>query len=302
MSIWNNMDWVPGLRTPFFNVFFELVTLAGYPLFLILFLCFGYFALGSKRFYHTSILLILTGLLNTWLKDFGQDPRPAASFALDGRVGDSYGWPSGHTQVAVVLWGYLAYSVGRNWAYWAAGIFIFLQAFSRLYLGVHDLGDVTAGFVFGALCLAAYIYVQRSADLNAKLSSLALPQMAAAVFGVHMVFLLVYPAHEGHAAPYWFVGLMMGWLVGRYWRKHEEVALPGPLPVQMIVASLMTASCFVLMLVTTRGVGKLISDDNALTPAVEYGAGAVFGLAVVALLPWLVSTLAARFNLHNQSS
>ncbi|MDB2462290.1 hypothetical protein N9X13_03820 [Alphaproteobacteria bacterium] len=41
MSIWNNMDWVLPLRTPFLNSFFELVTLGGYPLFLILFLCFG---------------------------------------------------------------------------------------------------------------------------------------------------------------------------------------------------------------------------------------------------------------------
>ena len=50
MTIWQQMDWVLPLRAPFFNGFFELVTLAGYPLFLIMFLCFGYFALGSKRF------------------------------------------------------------------------------------------------------------------------------------------------------------------------------------------------------------------------------------------------------------
>ena len=105
------MDWVLPLRTPFFNGFFELVTLAGYPLFLIMFLCFGYFALGSKRFFHTAMLLMAAGLLNSWLKDFGQDPRPDALYALDGRVGDSYGWPSGHTQIAVVLWGYLAYTM-----------------------------------------------------------------------------------------------------------------------------------------------------------------------------------------------
>ena len=67
MSIWYDMAWVPGLRTPFFNVFFETVTLMGYPLFLIMFLCFGYFALGSKRFFHTAMLLIIAGLVNSWL-------------------------------------------------------------------------------------------------------------------------------------------------------------------------------------------------------------------------------------------
>ena len=114
MPFWNNLDWVLPLRTPFFNLFFEFITLAGYPLFLILLLCFGYFALGSKRFFHAAMLLMAAGLLNSWLKDFGQDPRPAATYALDGRVGDSYGWPSGHTQIAVVLWGYLACSLKKN--------------------------------------------------------------------------------------------------------------------------------------------------------------------------------------------
>ena len=170
---------------------FELVTLAGYPLFLIMFLCFGYFALGSKRFL-SAMLLMAAGLLNSWLKDFGQDPRPNALYALDGRVGDSYGWPSGHTQIAVVLWGYLAYTMRQNWAYAAAAIFISLQGFSRLYLGVHDLGDVFWGFVFGVLCLAAYIAVQRHEQSRGRLAALSLPQIALALLalqGLYVAFI-----------------------------------------------------------------------------------------------------------------
>ena len=184
MSIWNNMDWVLPLRTPFLNSFFELVTLGGYPLFLILFLCFGYFALGAQRFFHTAILLMAAGLLNSWLKDIGQDARPDMAYALDGRVGDSYGWPSGHMQIAVVLWGYLAYSMHQSWAYGAAAAIIALMGFSRLYLGVHDVGDVTAGFVFGVLCLAAYIAAlenQRSRAFLSSLSSLLEGSVAAAL-------------------------------------------------------------------------------------------------------------------------
>ena len=87
MSIWNDMSWVPALRTPFFNVFFETITLMGYPLFLILFLCFGYYLFGARRFFHTAMLLIITGLINSWLKDIGQDSRPDISYALDPRTG-----------------------------------------------------------------------------------------------------------------------------------------------------------------------------------------------------------------------
>ena len=285
MTIWQQMDWVLPLRAPFFNGFFELVTLAGYPLFLILFLCFGYFALGSKRFFHTAMLLIAAGLLNSWLKDFGQDPRPDALYALDGRVGDSYGWPSGHTQIAVVLWGYLAYTLRQNWAYAAAAIFISLQGFSRLYLGVHDLGDVFWGFVFGVLCLAAYIAVQRHEPSITRLAALSLPQVAFAMLALQGLYVALYPAHIGHTAPYWFIGLSTGWLVGRYWRGHEEVQLPGPLFVQLLTAAAFTCLSFVLMIVTTR-LPRALAEDNALA---QYGFGTLFGLAIIGLLPYLLA-------------
>ena len=279
------MDWVLPLRTPFLNGFFELVTLAGYPLFLIMFLCFGYFALGSKRFFHAAMLLMGTGLLNIWLKDLGQDPRPDALYALDGRVGDSYGWPSGHTQVAVVLWGYLAYSLRQNWAYAAAAMFIGLQGFSRLYLGVHDVGDVASGFVLGVLCLAAYIGVERHHASHARLAGLSMAQITFALIVVQGFYIAFYPIHVGHQPSYWFIGLSTGWLIGRYWRGHEEVHLPGPLFAQVILATALTAISFVLMMLTTR-LPRALADDNAL---VQYGFGTLFGLAIIALLPFLMA-------------
>ena len=291
MTIWHQMDWVLPLRTPFLNVFFELVTLAGYPLFLIMFLCFGYFALGSKRFFHTAMLLMAAGLLNSWLKDFGQDPRPDALYALDGRVGDSYGWPSGHTQIAVVLWGYLAYTMRQNWAYAAAAIFIALQGFSRLYLGVHDLGDVFWGFIFGVLCLAAYIAVQGHEQSRTRLAALSLPQIAFALLALQGLYVAFYPAHIGHAAPYWFIGLTTGWLVGRYLRSHEEVQLHGPLFVQLAMAAVLTGLSFVLMIVTTR-LPRALAEDNAL---VQYGFGTLFGLAIIGLLPYLLAKASQKF-------
>ncbi len=289
MSFWNDMDWVLPLRTPFFDVFFELITLAGYPLFLILFLCFGYFAFGSKRFFHTAMLLMAAGLANSWLKDFGQDPRPDALYALDGRVGDSYGWPSGHMQIAIVLWGYLAYTMRQNWALWAAAIFIILQGFSRLYLGVHDIGDVTAGFIFGLLCLAAYISVERHPVAAPRIAAMPFSQILAGFIVMQLIYVALYPTHEGHGAPYWFIGLTSGWLLGRYARGHEEVHLPGPLVARLAAASFLTAISFVLMLVTTRlpdAFGFQAAFANAMA---DYAFGVVFGLAIIGALPWLVA-------------
>ena len=38
MSIWNDLSWVEGIRTPFLNFFFYNVSLTGYPIFLFLFI------------------------------------------------------------------------------------------------------------------------------------------------------------------------------------------------------------------------------------------------------------------------
>ncbi|MGI9438765.1 MAG: phosphatase PAP2 family protein [Parvibaculales bacterium] len=295
MSIWNDMDWVLPLRTPFFDGFFELVTLAGYPLFLILFLCFGYFALGSRRFFHTAMLLMAAGLLNSWLKDIGQNPRPDAIYALDGRVGDSYGWPSGHTQIAVVLWGYLAYTLRQNWAYAVAAIFIILQGFSRLYLGVHDLGDVASGFVFGVLCLAAYIGVERNPLLSAKIGAASAVQLLMGLLAVHVIYALIYPTHAGHGAPFWFMGAMTGFLAAHYWRAQDEVRLPGPIVARGALAAGLTALCFVLLIVTSRLPNTLAEDSAVL----EYGFGALFGFAAIGLLPFLLAQISANSALRN---
>ena len=63
MRFMNDISWVLALRTPFLNAFFDLVTLAGYPLFLVLLLIFGYLFFSSRSFFHTAMLLIATGML-----------------------------------------------------------------------------------------------------------------------------------------------------------------------------------------------------------------------------------------------
>ena len=55
------------------------------------------------------MLLFISAVINSFLKDLFQDPRPPADFMLEEGTGTSYGWPSGHAQIAVTLWGLLAY-------------------------------------------------------------------------------------------------------------------------------------------------------------------------------------------------
>lgn len=71
----------------------------------------------------------------------------------------SYSFPSGHSMAAVAFYGMIFYLIIRNdlahRKFWFYGgiVFILLMGFSRIYLGVHFLTDVLAGYVLGLLWL-----------------------------------------------------------------------------------------------------------------------------------------------------
>jgi membrane-associated phospholipid phosphatase len=58
----------------------------------------------------------------------------------------------------LLLWGWLALQVENYWlkaSLWTIGVLICM---SRIYLGVHDVGDVLGGIMLGAVTL--YIWVE----------------------------------------------------------------------------------------------------------------------------------------------
>jgi undecaprenyl-diphosphatase len=73
----------------------------------------------------------------------------------------SFSFPSGHSAVAVALYGFAAYYLWRRAATWgkrlniifACILLIAAIGFSRLYLGVHYLSDVLGGYLLGVLWL-----------------------------------------------------------------------------------------------------------------------------------------------------
>ncbi|MBR30716.1 MAG: hypothetical protein CMN77_05345 [Spirochaetaceae bacterium] len=140
---------------------FELVTYLGNETF--------YFILVPIFFWfvHPSVGIRLLGILlfssysNAFFKLIFTEPRPYwVSSEIKGYVFESsYGIPSGHSQNAITIWGYLAYAFRKQgkWIYVAAFLLISLICFSRLVLGVHFPQDIIGGLLLGAACLFVYI-------------------------------------------------------------------------------------------------------------------------------------------------
>ena len=119
---------------------------------------------GHKR--HAVLLLISVvgaGVLNILLKAIFVRPRPEFVDSYYRELGFSF--PSGHSMLSVVFYGMLAYAMGRLLTVRRQRIALALGAailalaigFSRLYLGVHYLSDVLAGWAAGVCWLTACI-------------------------------------------------------------------------------------------------------------------------------------------------
>ena len=64
-----------------------------------------------------------------------------------------YGFPSGHTSIAVVFWGTLMLLFRKRWLSVLCVSLIVLIPFSRIYLGVHFIADVLGGYFIGGIML-----------------------------------------------------------------------------------------------------------------------------------------------------
>ena len=275
ISFWNDLSWVLDLRTPFLNIFFDLVSLAGYPTFLILFLSFGYFYWSPEKFSRIAMLLFISGLINGFLKDYFQDPRPLIEFMLDPRIGQSYGWPSGHAQIAVTLWGLIAIEFKNNWLTTFCVLMIGLVSFSRIYLGVHDIGDVFAGLLIGTIILTVW----QLASIYKFNDFLSNKLWIVIILLSQIIYYLSYPSHINHEPSAWFLGVMFGWYV---FASKIEINKPDFVKIPVVLISTMLV--FITM-ITISNINEAISVEGISGVLASYVLGIIFSFIVTWLIP-----------------
>ena len=168
--IWRwGADFIVVLQTvhnPALDTFFNLVTSLGSETFYILLLPLLYWCVDKALAQRLAYLFLFSTYSNAALKSFFRHPRP---FQYDPRVlnlgwvpGEKlgYGLPSGHSQGAITVWGYLASAVRRRWMWVLAAVLVALIAFSRIYLGVHFPTDVLVGLLVGGLWLGLFLWLE----------------------------------------------------------------------------------------------------------------------------------------------
>lgn len=279
MDFLHNLQWVLPLRSPVLTQFAVGFSWLGYTTFIIFFIAIGYWTWNKALFYRLLLLVGINALLNAYAKDLMQDPRPPLELRLDDLVGTSYGLPSGHAQMAVVMWLWLAWEVRRA-SVWLVCILIALGVMlSRMYLGVHDLEDVLVGAALGGASLFAFQRLRSSAwpwDHSVGLRMLAIASVTGAA-------LIAWP--NGFTAPD-YIPLVAGSLIAATWgmqwdKNHLRFSAP-PQFWRKLAMGLVGTALFMGEQKLLKLLGPLVPLDPMLWAFIK---GLANGVCVAVLMP-----------------
>jgi membrane-associated phospholipid phosphatase len=165
--------WIQLFHGPVLDLFFKAITFMGNEDFYMILLPLVFWCVDVTVGIRLAFIFLISSYTNNLLKGLFAHPRP---FHLDPSVQlleiEGYGLPSGHSQSSVVVWGTVAAELHRTWAWAIALSLAVLIGFSRIYLGVHFPTDVLAGWIVGAIFLAAYFALRHPVERWLKDASL----------------------------------------------------------------------------------------------------------------------------------
>ncbi len=145
---------------PWAGPFFRVITELGSELFYVVLILIGYWAYNKRESILAAYVLLVSVVTNYWLKLAIANPRPDPSYWYEGVEATNYSTPSGHAQNSTMLFGWLSVRVRRAWFGVLSVALILLIGISRVYLGVHYLGDVLIGWGIGLVLLMILVRLQ----------------------------------------------------------------------------------------------------------------------------------------------
>lgn len=164
------LQFLESLRTDFWVILFEGITMLGEETILISLIATLYFAYDKRLALRIGYITITSMCVNNTVKNLVKRPRPFAVGEVTparAHTATGYSFPSGHTQTIATWSTALAMYIREKWMGILAGIAIVAVGFSRLFLGVHYPSDVIVGAVLGVLiAVGLSIVYDRTKDIH----------------------------------------------------------------------------------------------------------------------------------------
>ncbi len=148
-----------------FDYIMMFITDLGDELFYTIMLPILYWCWEKRAATAIGTIFLISAAVNDSAKAIFDQPRPALDKLLPEMQEVSqkavperwHGFPSGHTQGSVAFWGSMIWFIRKPLVYILGAFMLIMVPYSRIYLGVHFLGDVMGGYVIGILLLLILI-------------------------------------------------------------------------------------------------------------------------------------------------
>lgn len=156
-----------GIRTPFLDSFFSVVTHLGEETFFIVLGIIFFWCIDKKEGYYILSVGFIGTIINQFLKLLFRIPRPWVrdkNFTIVESArseATGYSFPSGHTQSSVGVFGSIARYEKAKWLRIICIAICVLVPLSRLYLGVHTPADVGVSLIISlVLVFGLFPFIQ----------------------------------------------------------------------------------------------------------------------------------------------
>ena len=155
------------IHNDFRTYFFRFITTFGNYLFIVIIsLLILVFYHPKKNLLKLYILTLSATLINNILKIIFTRSRPNIPHLV---IENSYSFPSGHAMVSAIFYGYIIYLVWKSnftknlkiILTTLLSALIILIGYSRIYLNVHYVSDVIAGFLCSMILLNIFLKIQK---------------------------------------------------------------------------------------------------------------------------------------------
>ncbi|MBO9370000.1 MAG: phosphatase PAP2 family protein [Chloroflexi bacterium] len=223
------MEW--GLRviawfqqfSPALDWPFRAFTFMGDEEFFLLLLPLVYWCLDRRMGARLTVAFLVSAYTNAVAKTLAAQPRPLDYAPERVKVlwdATGYGFPSGHTQSAVVVWGYLAAQARRRWVWILAAVMMLFIPLSRIYLGVHFPYDVLGGYIIGAALLLLYLWlepgIERWLEEKGLIWRLGVATLAP------LILMLLFLTPDGVTSGATLMGMGVGFVLERHWVRFDS--------------------------------------------------------------------------------
>lgn len=267
-------------RNEFLEILVILLDFMGDELFFIALTALIYWTMSKRIGVRAYFALVVISIAVFVLKDLFGRPRPFVVSELVQPVFETegFGIPSGHTAIALMLWGYLAYAVRKTWFTALVVFYVLLQGVGRMIAGVHYPQDIVAGLLLGGVTLALYIPLADRVAVIWQQRAAWQQVLIALVFAA--IGLLFFSQSEDTLT---IIALLAGGCLGITLQQFIAQFSPHPAAARRAIQYLIGLALSIGILF---GLDVLFGDAEpaALLRIVRYALVAIFALA---LWPWL---------------